>query len=515
MSTTRSNVTRMTAAAGRHPARTVVAALALVATAGAGAVTGGGGPAAPATTPGPTTTASTRDLVTTLQTTGIVERAEQRIISYTGAATTVDPVASAPPPATPAAVAPAAAPPAATPPATAPPATATTATPTQTSPEVAEPDVTAAAPASCPPGDDTTTTTVCLPGDPAPITTAVPSPGTTTSPAQSAVTPTVPPPATTATAAQPAAPTTGSGRPDTTTAAAVGGRSGAAPSGATATAMVVEEDPAVLTAVAAVGSEVERGTVLYAAEDEPVVALAGPVPAWRTLEPGVDAGADVRQLEENLTALGFGAGVSVDDEFTSATAAAVKQWEAALGRADPDGVVDLGDVVFLPLPGTILAHEAGVGDPLEAGTPILLLGSRQQLVRATVAAGEAASWAAGSAVALAWSDATSSTGNVSGTGHDVTDGRVELVIVLTDADNARPSGAQVTITSVDARRDGVVAVPVAAVVEGPSGDAAVRRASTVAGAADRLVTVTTGIVAGGWIEIRSGIAVGDPVRLPG
>lgn len=486
MPTTRSKATRMTAAAVRHPGRTGAAALALVAMIAAVAAGGGGGATAASAPSGPVATASTRDLATTLETTGVLERTEQRTISYAG---TLAPGAAASPSGATVGA----------------PSTAATASATggalrlTSSVAAAQVDPTACGPAG---PETTTTTTACVPVDTTTTTTTVAPP----------ITPTAPAPTTAQT-------TTTAGRQGTSAGAATPGTSApvgqaGAATAPTVPAVVAEDDPAILTAVAALGSEVERGTVLYAADDVPVVALAGPVPAWRTLETGVDAGADVHQLEENLTALGFGAGLSVDDEFTSGTTAAVERWEAALGREDPDGVVVLGDVVFLTLPGKVLSHEAGVGDPLDAGAPILVLGSRQQLVRATVVVGRADSWAAGSEVALAWSDRSTTTGTVSGTGHDVTDGMVELLVAVGDADNTRPSGAQVSVTVVDARRDGVVAVPVAAVVEGPGGKAAVRRV-VAGGATDLLVTVTTGIVAGGWIEIRSGLAVGDPVRLPG
>lgn len=508
MSTTGSRTTRWTAAISRHRGRAAAGGLALVVGIMAVVAVSGGTTTASAAS-GPTATAAARDLVTTLETTGVLERTEQQTISYAG---TVAPAGAVAPATT-----------------TSPSGDMITAPPTVAQPTVAAEELPVAAPELPVAAPETTEqTAVSAQADPmacsAPGTEALTTITTPCRPDDTATTPptTVAPAVTTTTAPPVAAPTTTTSRPTTSIATsgrpatpeattAAGARPGAAAPGAPTA--VAEAEPVVLTAIPEIASGVERGTVLYAVDDEPVVALVGPIPAWRTLEVGVDAGTDVRQLEENLAALGY-AGVSVDDEFTLGTAAAVKRWEAALGRADPDGVVDRGDVAFLALPGKVLAHEAGVGDPLDVGTPILVLGSRQQLVRATVAAAEAAAWAAGTEISLTWSDGASSTGTVSGTGHDVTDGMVELVVALGEADYTRPSGAQVMVTSVDARRDGVVAVPVAAVVEGLDGEPAVER-TMVAGSADRLVTVTMGIVAGGWVEIRSGIALGDAVRLPG
>jgi membrane fusion protein, multidrug efflux system len=276
-----------------------------------------------------------------------------------------------------------------------------------------------------------------------------------------------------------------------------------------------EVPSAILTSLLDVGASVDRGTVLYAADQEPVVALIGDLPAWRTLERGVDDGADVRQLEENLVALGYGDRLDVDETFTADTAAAVEAWETDLGRAAPDGVVTIGDVVFLTEPGDVLGHEASVGDTLQAGSPVLTVGSEQRIVVADVDATEAGGWAAGSTVELEWADGTVTEGTVLGTGSDVTDGQVELTVAVGTGDSGvgdRRSGAEATVTLVDARRHGVIAVPVAAIVD-DGGSPAVRVAQ--ADGPDQIVPVDTGLVADAWIEITAGLDGGEEVRLPG
>jgi Putative peptidoglycan binding domain len=300
--------------------------------------------------------------------------------------------------------------------------------------------------------------------------------------------------------------------------AAPGGGDGAAPSGPSDGGDGGdggEVPSAVLTSLLDVGASVDRGTVLYTADQEPVVALIGDLPAWRTLERGVDDGADVRQLEENLVALGYGDRLDVDETFTADTAAAVEAWETDLGRAAPDGVVPIGDVVFLTEPGDVLGHEASVGDTLQAGSPVLTVGSEQRIVVAEVDATEAGGWTAGSTVELEWADGTVTEGTVLGTGSEVTDGHVELTVAVGTGDSGageRRSGAEATVTLVDARRDGVIAVPVAAIVD-DGGSPAVRVAQ--ADGPDQTVTVDTGLVADGWIEITAGLDGGEEVRLPG
>jgi Putative peptidoglycan binding domain len=273
-----------------------------------------------------------------------------------------------------------------------------------------------------------------------------------------------------------------------------------------------EVPSATLTSLLDVGATASRGTVLYTADEQPVVALIGDLPAWRTLEQGVDDGADVRQLEENLVALGYGADLDVDETFTADTAAAVEAWETDLGRAAPDGTVTIGDVVFLTAPGDVLGHEAAVGDTLDAGSPVLAIGSEQRIVVADVDASESGAWTLGSTVELEWADETTTEGTVIGTGRDVTDGQVDLIVAVGTRAGDRRSGAEATVTLVDARREGVVSVPVAAVID-DRGSPAVRVAQ--ADSPDHVVPVETGLVADGWVEIKAGLDGGEEIRLPG
>ena len=106
----------------------------------------------------------------------------------------------------------------------------------------------------------------------------------------------------------------------------------------------------VVTKLPAEGSIVVRGKTLAEINERAVRLLHGATPMWRRLEKGVADGADVEQLERNLLELGFDpSGMDVDDHFDGATANAVKAWQDALGVAET-GVVEQGDVVFLPGP---------------------------------------------------------------------------------------------------------------------------------------------------------------------
>lgn len=90
------------------------------------------------------------------------------------------------------------------------------------------------------------------------------------------------------------------------------------------------------------GNTLKRGAAVYSIDDLKVPLLYGSTPLYRTIQSGSE-GKDVKLLEENLSALGY-TGFTVDDEYTDATATAVKAWQEDLGREE-SGTVAPGDAV--------------------------------------------------------------------------------------------------------------------------------------------------------------------------
>lgn len=377
----------------------------------------------------------------------------------------------------------------------------------------------------------TTTTTTAPP--PTTTTTTAPPPTTTT-------TTTAPPPTTTTTTAPPPPPTTTT-MPQTTTGATPPSRSPAAdPAGAgaatptttpavptgsvtTSSATPAASTPATagggsatnssatITALLDVGAVAGRGSELYRADEEPVIALLADTPLFRSLSVGVDDGPDVQALEQNLVDLGQGGGLTVDETYDETTAAAVKAWEESLGRSTPDGSVVVGEVVFLAGPATVLAHEAAVGDLVRPGSPVLTVGTESQVVEAGIDVADLAGWTVGADVELGWADDTVDNGTVVVVGRDESEGEVAVTIALAAQEATWPIGTQVEVIRTTAERRGVVTVPVAAVVAGPDGPS-VRPAG---GDEDKRLAVDLGLVADHWVEITSGIPAGTKVRLPG
>lgn len=98
----------------------------------------------------------------------------------------------------------------------------------------------------------------------------------------------------------------------------------------------------VVTWLPAEGETIKRGATVYSIDDRKVPLLYGSTPLYRTIQSGSE-GKDVKLLEENLSALGY-TGFTVDDEYTDATATAVKAWQEDLGREE-SGTVAPGDAV--------------------------------------------------------------------------------------------------------------------------------------------------------------------------
>jgi peptidoglycan hydrolase-like protein with peptidoglycan-binding domain len=177
---------------------------------------------------------------------------------------------------------------------------------------------------------------------------------------------------TSAAAARPADPaaTATVRRGDLVSTEAVDGALGYAANGTGAAAStptkVVGALPGTVTRLPVTGAILKRGEVLYELDGgTPVVFMRGDRPAWRPFVAGMSDGPDVRQLESNLKALGFDpdGDMTVDDDFTWATTAAIKRWQQS-HDLDETGEIPLGQVRFLPWDSLRVASlTAQVGTP--------------------------------------------------------------------------------------------------------------------------------------------------------
>ncbi len=95
----------------------------------------------------------------------------------------------------------------------------------------------------------------------------------------------------------------------------------------------LETPPIVTGQVPEVGAEIAEGAALLEIVGRPLIALAGELPMYRSLRPGM-SGPDVAQLEVTLDRLGLDPG-EVDDEYTLSTGNAVADLFERIGYEAP------------------------------------------------------------------------------------------------------------------------------------------------------------------------------------
>jgi hypothetical protein len=288
-----------------------------------------------------------------------------------------------------------------------------------------------------------------------------------------------------------------------------------------------------ITALPAPGTVVRRGQPLYEVDGHPVPLWYGRRPAWRAFRPTMADGSDVRQLEANLVALGFdrGRAVTVDGHFSAATAAAVRRWQRAAGRA-PTGVIGPGEIAFLPEAVRVASVAAALGAPVQPGAAILAATSTRPVITVSLDPTLQQLVHPRSGVAVTLPDGATTRGSVTaisraattvdgGTDQGQSQGggntRPTIAVTVSLADPRAASGldqapVQVAITVEEHR--GVLTVPVTALLARSGGGYDVE---LLAGAADRRVPVQTGLFdeASGVVEVTGpGLAAGSRVEVP-
>ncbi len=283
-----------------------------------------------------------------------------------------------------------------------------------------------------------------------------------------------------------------------------------------------------VTWLAPEASIVRRGGVLFKVDNAPVILMYGTVPAYRTIAAGVSDGPDVLQLEQNLSALGYAPG-TVDEHFDSATAAAVKRWQAALGQTQT-GSVALGSVAFLPGPRRIGQQTAAVGSAASSGSPVLTTTSTAQNVVVELDATDQTLAVVGRRVNVDLPDgssvpgrivsvgkvaesssSSSSTAGASSSSSSTPSATIEVDIALLRHAPGALDQAPVDVDLTTQSASNVLAVPVTALVALLGGGYAVEVSS---GGTTRLVAVTPGLYAGGYVELTSGVTAGERVVVP-
>jgi peptidoglycan hydrolase-like protein with peptidoglycan-binding domain len=284
----------------------------------------------------------------------------------------------------------------------------------------------------------------------------------------------------------------------------------------------------ILTSVATPGSVISRGGVLFAVSGTAARLLYGGLPAYREFGSGMTDGADVRELEQNLTALGFRPG-TVDSHFTAATGSAIRHWQQAqrLPAAQRTGRLRLGEVVFLAGSIRVGQNAAGAGDPIGPGAAVLSGTSTTQVATAPVNADQRYLVHEGDRVRVTLPSGQAVAGSILRIGRVATNPQggngpptIPVTISLRlprdasdpDQDDLDEAPVQVSIT-VEVHK-GVLQVPVTALLAKVGGGYQVR---VLTGGVSQLIDVTPGLYddASGTVEVSgAGLSEGMTVEVP-
>jgi multidrug efflux pump subunit AcrA (membrane-fusion protein) len=279
------------------------------------------------------------------------------------------------------------------------------------------------------------------------------------------------------------------------------------------------------TALPSVGQIISRGQSLYEISGQPVALLYGSVAPTRAFTLGMSAGPDVAELNANLQAFGYGQGLA-GDEFTTATAAAIRALQSAHG-ASVTGELLLGSVVFHPGPVRVTSVTPTVGQTVMPG-PVLAITSIARQVKIALDASQQASVKVGDQVTITLPDNQSTPGKItyvssvattpSSSGHsgeEESAPTVEVQATPTDPGatghlDQAPVNVEITTESVE----NVLAVPVDALLALAGGGYAVE---VVEGGVHRLEAVTVGLFddAEGVVQVSGqGVSAGQRVVVP-
>ena len=303
-----------------------------------------------------------------------------------------------------------------------------------------------------------------------------------------------------------------------------------APSTAAAGAGTGSGGAGMITWLPAAGARVSRGKPVYAVNGQPVLLFYGAGPAWRDLGPGV-IGPDVRQLNRNLAALGYGTGLA-GDQFDLATEQAVELWQQATGLP-VTGTVPLGQIAFLPGPLLVGQQVAAAGGPVPNGTAIVTGSSATPDVQIPLDPTLAPTVRAGNRVLVTLPNGATDPGviaQVSRVAQNPASGAqnqpgsqqqqpaVPVTVRLLGGVRGSFDQAQVQVAITSAEDRHVLAVPIPALLALPGGrDAVVVLGGGAGGTPGRTVPVRTGLFdeTAGVVEVSGpGLAAGQYVEVP-
>lgn len=275
----------------------------------------------------------------------------------------------------------------------------------------------------------------------------------------------------------------------------------------------------VLTGLPKEASVVRRGQAAYRVDDEPVIVLTGALPLWRDLSWGVDDGADIKQLEQNLKALGYDPG-TVDETFTGWTHEAVQALQEDKGLEET-GKISTGQFLVLPHGIRVGAPAASIGTQLQPGTQLYAATSTHRAVTVDLDPASESLAKVGAKATVTLPDGSTTKATITSVGTVATasggeeseepsaESTIPVTLELTNAKAVQGlTAAPVTVDLTRDTRKDVVTVPVTALVALAEGGYGVQKVD------GGLTAVEPGLYASGLVEIKSGLDAGDEVVVP-
>ncbi|MGD0065119.1 MAG: peptidoglycan-binding domain-containing protein [Streptosporangiaceae bacterium] len=296
----------------------------------------------------------------------------------------------------------------------------------------------------------------------------------------------------------------------------------------------------VYTSLPGPGQVIKQDQPLYSVSHQPVPLLYGTVPAYRAFTAGMSDGPDVGQLTRNLIALGYGAGLTQSNHYSSATAAAVERWQRGLGLS-ATGQVPLGGVYFEPGPIRVTSVAPSPGTPAQgAGSTVLTATSLTPVVTVDLDVSQEYLVKAGDAVTVVLPDGTTTVGGrietvgtvatcpggggtgagaggsspceSSGSGTASTPTVTVTITLDSTPPGATLDQAPVNVNITTQTADNVLAAPVNALLALQGGGYGV---DVVTGKTSHLTGVITGLYSGTLVQVSgSGITAGTQVEVP-
>jgi peptidoglycan hydrolase-like protein with peptidoglycan-binding domain len=271
----------------------------------------------------------------------------------------------------------------------------------------------------------------------------------------------------------------------------------------------------ITTWLPAPGAVINRGQPVCKRDNLPVPLFISSLPLYRELRSGL-TGDDVREVEENLAALGY-TGLTVDNSYTAATASAVRRWQRDLGLPQT-GILDPASVVIAPAPIRIASVAGHTGDP--AGGQLLAYTGTTRIVQIALPVALQTLVQPGIAAMITLPDAKTVQGRVATVGSVAVAGQQQgdpatIDVTVSVADQAAfgtLDQAPVTVKLVSATVKDVLTVPVAALTVLADGRYGVQ---VVTGSTSHVVPVELGMFASGRVQVSgAGITEGTQVGVP-